>query len=153
VRFLPQSPSSSPAPSRARLPVGIVDAARHPDVRGFRRLLPDVRIELLRELLQPSAAVLVSAIVIFRRYTTIGPSPARRSCSTGKGMGPTTGSSQSSKSGSINQTKQGGLRLEAALFLWWHAERPYKKNPAPRGAEVKEARVGLSRLLRSISSG
>jgi hypothetical protein len=33
------------------------------------------------------------------------------------------------------------------------AERPTKKSPARRGAEVKEARVGLSRLLRSISSG
>jgi hypothetical protein len=33
------------------------------------------------------------------------------------------------------------------------AERRYKKNPARRGAEVKEARVGLARLLRSISSG
>jgi hypothetical protein len=27
------------------------------------------------------------------------------------------------------------------------AERPTKKSPARRGAEVKEARVGLSRLL------
>jgi hypothetical protein len=35
----------------------------------------------------------------------------------------------------------------------WRAERPAKKSPARRGAEVKEARVGLSRLLRSISSG
>jgi hypothetical protein len=33
------------------------------------------------------------------------------------------------------------------------AERPTKKSPARRGAGVKEARVGLSRLLRSISSG
>jgi hypothetical protein len=33
------------------------------------------------------------------------------------------------------------------------AERSYKKEPRSRGAEVKEARVGLSRFLRSISSG
>jgi hypothetical protein len=34
----------------------------------------------------------------------------------------------------------------------WACRAPEKKSPARRGAGVKEARVGLSRLLRSISS-